>query len=267
MLFLPGFATRSLTRLAYLFSAYFIPFSSASTMAARRATCDDLKGLMDVVLSAMPQDPAWDYRFPYRHKYPEDEIKYQTLFFKLMVDPSYEDFEVNVLEAPSLEDPNILRIVAFAIWDVTYINKRRYGSDYVTKHPAGAVNEAGGSSRRDANFAHMKAFREAGVAAKHKYFEGRFGSNQIHLQVLGTHPDYQRRGYGSALCEWGVKRAQQDEVAISLLASPAGYKLYSALGFEDLGTITVQVPGETESIVLRPMSLVPEKSRSRLELL
>jgi len=104
MLFLPRFAARSLTGLAYLFSIYSIPFSSASTMAARRATYDNLKGLTDVVLSAMPQDPAWDYRFPYRYKYPEDETKYQTLFFKLMVDPSYEDFEVYMLEAPSLED-------------------------------------------------------------------------------------------------------------------------------------------------------------------
>jgi GNAT superfamily N-acetyltransferase len=236
-------------------------------MAERRATCDDLEGLMNVVLSAMPQDPAWDYRFPYRHNYPEDERKYQTLFFKFMIDPSYEDFEVRVLEAPRLDDPSTSMIVAFAVWDVTYINKRRHGPDYVTKHPGSAVNEAGGSSRRDANFAHMKAFREGGAAAKHTYFDGRFGYNQIHLQILGTHPDYQRRGYGSALCAWGMKRAQQDNVAISLLASPMGFKLYLALGFEDLGKVTVQVKGETEAIVLRPMSYVPEKGPERLELL
>jgi hypothetical protein len=50
------------------------------------------------------------------------------------------------------------------------------------------------------------------------------------------------------------------EVAISLLESPAGYKLYLALGFKDLGTVIVQVLGEMESIVLCPMSLVLEKS-------
>ena len=84
-------------------------------MAARRATCDDLDGLMNVVLSTMPQDPAWDYRFPYRHKYPEDKRKYQTLFFKFMIDPSYEDFELHVLEAPRLNDPSTSMIVAFAV--------------------------------------------------------------------------------------------------------------------------------------------------------
>lgn len=110
----------------------------------------------------------------------------------------------------------------------------------------------------------MKAFRETSMAAKHKYFDGRFGYNQIHLQILGTHPDYQRRGYGTALCEWGMRRAKQDQVAVSLLASPMGYKLYLALGFEDFGTVPVQVDGEEEKIELRPMSWVPEMRSERL---
>jgi hypothetical protein len=60
-----------------------------------------------------------------------------------------------------------------------------------------------------------------------------------------------------------METAKRDMVSVSLLASPTGFKLYPTLGFADLGAITVQVEGEEENIVLRPMSYVPE-TRSKL---
>jgi hypothetical protein len=42
-----------------------------------------------------------------------------------------------------------------------------------------------------------------------------------------------------------------------------GLLLYSHLGFNDLGTIAVQVPGEEERAYLKPMVFEPEGERER----
>lgn len=138
MPFFSNFATfcflRFLTGMAGLLSLNTSTSLTSAAMVVRKATCDDLEGIMNVVLNAMPQDPAWDYRFPHRKEYPEDERKFQTLFFEFLIDPSYEDFEVRVLGTPRDDDAGKSIIAAVAVWDVTYLNKRRNGPDYVTKH-------------------------------------------------------------------------------------------------------------------------------------
>jgi hypothetical protein len=96
-----------------------------------------------------------------------------------------------VLETARLDDPDTSMTVAFAVWDVTYVNKRKFGPDYQTKHRSYSQcmhrtffrpllmllklqppsNESGGSSRKDANFAHSEAFREADIAGRRKFLD------------------------------------------------------------------------------------------------
>jgi hypothetical protein len=99
-------------------------------MAIRPATMADLDAVVDVVINAMPDDPQWTYRFPYRHEFPEDHLKYTKMLYQLFIDPSYDDWFVLVKEAPSIEDSNVSKIVAFSVWDVSYINKAKHGPDY-----------------------------------------------------------------------------------------------------------------------------------------
>jgi hypothetical protein len=47
--------------------------------------------------------------------------------------------------------------------------------------------------------------------------------------------------------------ANEEDVVISLMASPMGKLLYSHLNFRNLGKIVVQVPGETAKVFLVPM--------------
>lgn len=121
-----------------------------------------------------------------------------------------------------------------------------------------AANEAGGSTRQDANAAHVTAFKEKATAGREKYFNRAYGSDQIFLQILATLPAYRRQGFGSALCRSGMSRARDDDVVVTLYASPMGFPLYSAIGFQHLGDITVRVPGEEESITLNAMVYTPE---------
>ncbi|KAL4932398.1 GNAT family N-acetyltransferase [Aspergillus undulatus] len=53
------------------------------------------------------------------------------------------------------------------------------------------------------------------------------------LDTLATHPDYQRRGAGSMLLQWGCGLADEDSVALYVDASKAGASLYQRFGFVD----------------------------------
>lgn len=57
--------------------------------------------------------------------------------------------------------------------------------------------------------------------------------NEKDLDTLGTHPDYQRRGAGSMLVQWGCDLADKDGVAAYVDASKEGASLYQRHGFVD----------------------------------
>jgi GNAT superfamily N-acetyltransferase len=82
-----------------------------------------------------------------------------------------------------------------------------------------------------------------------------YGQQLAHLQILGTHPNYQRMGAGSALLRHGIKQAQDLGLPITLFASPMGKPLYTSFGFDDRGKVVVRVNGEDESTDLNPMVL------------
>lgn len=51
--------------------------------------------------------------------------------------------------------------------------------------------------------------------------------------MLGTHPDYRKRGAGSMLVQWGCDLADREGAAAYLDASKAGAPLYEKFGFVD----------------------------------
>lgn len=54
-----------------------------------------------------------------------------------------------------------------------------------------------------------------------------------HLDGLAVDPAYQRRGIGRKLMEWGMERAKEEGVPITLTSTPAGQRLYQKLGFRE----------------------------------
>ncbi|KAL2258261.1 hypothetical protein VTK26DRAFT_8513 [Humicola hyalothermophila] len=98
-------------------------------MEPRLALPDDIEAVTRVIIETMPLDPQWDYRFPYRHDYPEDHYKYTKMLFEYFLDPAYDDWVVMVVE-DSFEPGGPPEVVAFGVWDVSYANKRRYGPGY-----------------------------------------------------------------------------------------------------------------------------------------
>lgn len=79
----------------------------------------------------------------------------------------------------------------------------------------------------------------------------------LHLQCIGTDPDFQRHGAGTLLINWGIRTARQHGLWTGLFASPLGELLYARLGFESVGDVTVRVEGQDEEIGVKAMGLRP----------
>ncbi|KAK0665619.1 hypothetical protein QBC41DRAFT_11734 [Cercophora samala] len=233
-------------------------------MKPRLGVPADIEAVTDVIIRTMPLDPQWDYRFPYRDKFPEDHYRFTRLLFEYFLDPAYDDWQVMVVEDSLEPGCDERRVVSFSVWDVSYRNKRRYGPGYLTQDPVTEVENQGGRTRRDANHEHFQEFWRGQIRAYKMYF-GKIGPEQIHLQILATLPDFQRRGHASSLCKWGMKLVHKERLSdISVMASPMGYSLYTWLGFGLVGTFSIQVAGEEEMLTLHAMKYVPDMKASRV---
>jgi predicted N-acetyltransferase YhbS len=92
----------------------------------------------------------------------------------------------------------------------------------------------------------MTAFREAVGKAKTEWFDNNYGEKQIYLGMLACHPDYQKRGAGEMLVRWGIDKGRAEGLTPTLFASPMGMKLYTRLGYKDVGSFRAQVEREKE---------------------
>ena len=59
--------------------------------------------------------------------------------------------------------------------------------------------------------------------------------------MLVCEPKYQRRGAGRVLPGWGVKLADELVLETYLEASSQGHHLYESAGFEDVGTLDLDM--------------------------
>lgn len=58
-------------------------------------------------------------------------------------------------------------------------------------------------------------------------------SERWYLDGLAVDPLHQRRGIGLKLMEWGMERSKEEGIPVTLIASPAGLRLYEKLGFKE----------------------------------
>ncbi|KAI9672460.1 MAG: hypothetical protein M1817_003226 [Caeruleum heppii] len=212
-------------------------------MLLRRATAADVEAITDIAQAAMPDDPQWDYRFPYRDRYPEDNRRWTRQFYQDFFDEpaKFATWVMTVPDAAGQRDPG--KPVAFAVWVVENL-QQGFQTAQPFEHP-----REGREERRDANPEHMQAFLDAIDEAMHEYFD-RLGTSQIDLHVLATHPDYRRRGAATTLCKWGMKEAKGRDMSVTVIGSPMGTPLYVQLGFVELGHAIAQVQGEDQKLIL-----------------
>jgi len=205
----------------------------------RRYRRSDLDDITSIYLAAFKNDPEQAYRFPFAAKYPEESLKYTRQRYSEYMDGAEDgDYEIMVVEGPSNADPATKSTIAFSIWELPGAKDQKVVS--ASKAPTDRYE------RKDGAPARMKAFREALAKCKEAWFTSKFGTQQLTLMMLGTRPDYERRGAGTMLTKWGLARAKDEKIPVTLFSSPMAEKLYATLGFREVGVVHVQVEGEPE---------------------
>jgi hypothetical protein len=113
------------------------------------------------------------------------------------------------------------------------------------------------------NLTRAASFIRQTNAIEEKYFSPSVYPDQLYLNILATHPDWDGHGFGARQVEWGMNLSRTLEsgkseqmldssslklgVPVTLLATPAGWLLYDSLGFEGLKNATVEmVDGDGE---------------------
>ncbi|KAK3312015.1 acyl-CoA N-acyltransferase [Apodospora peruviana] len=197
-------------------------------MFVRLATAADLDAITWVLVNASPLDPIYPYRFPDRHLYPAE-------FTALCRQKCREYLATSTVVVCEMDN---VGVVAFSAWDTPV---RRF-------HPVGEpISRPSNNPIMPITIGHkdrMLAFRQECASNKTRLFDSRFRSKGGHmfLKILLCHPDYQRRGAGTALTMWGINEARrQGGLHTTVFASPMGLALYKKLGFKEIGKFRVQL--------------------------
>ena len=94
----------------------------SSLVVVRQARLSDLDCLTEICLAAMPMDPQWDWRFPFRKDFPEDTFFFTRAKYLEFLENTSGYWRVMVAELQSPSAQAAIPI-AFAVWDVRNVKK------------------------------------------------------------------------------------------------------------------------------------------------
>ncbi|QDS70377.1 hypothetical protein FKW77_009145 [Venturia effusa] len=218
--------------------------SILSKPRVRLATSRDKDGYVHATRAGYELDLQFRWRYPYRHDFPDDAVEATGIQFDQAL--LNEKATVLVAEPPRLEngtemiDENWI-IVAGVVWEWKFL------TEVEDEHPP--IGFSGPTSgRRDMNPHRQRLFITAITAAEKHNLGPEWGPKRLELADCATDPTYHRRGAGRALVEWGLARAKEANVPVSLTASPMGRELYLRLGFRELDFFECE-DGEGEEVV------------------
>ncbi|PVH85482.1 hypothetical protein DL98DRAFT_511531, partial [Cadophora sp. DSE1049] len=223
------------------------------SLEIRLATLDDLPEITDIVIKAFETDPEWNYRYPRRHDFPEDHFNCTKEPFRQTLESGggKEDAAhvMFVVTAKARDSAKRGKPIAVAVWEHQPLNGTQPEIDTRFR------TDSRCAKRRDMNQAHSAEFNRVIFGAKKERFDDKYGTTQMHLEIIATHPDFQGQGAGSNLMDWGLKTASHENRVITLLASPGAAGFYTHLGFDILFNLTIQVQGEAEKVEATGMEL------------
>jgi hypothetical protein len=91
-------------------------------LTVRKATLADLDAITTVAQEGFPDDPEFDYRFPYRHQYPEDNRRWVREEYREYLEQP-EKYAVVVVTAKDNDD----KPVALSVWDMKVLARHQGG--------------------------------------------------------------------------------------------------------------------------------------------
>ena len=95
----------------------------------RKANKSDLEDITTVAQAGFPDDPEFDYRFPKRDKYPEDNRKWIRREYQAYLEQP-EKFTVMIITTPVEKDGQVAsRAIALAVWDMAVLTEATGGGE------------------------------------------------------------------------------------------------------------------------------------------
>ena len=227
-------------------------YLSDSKIHIRPGTEADLDDITTVIVNAFRSGPDWRYVYQHQDEYRE----YQWKCMRETVDNIFQHAPnntlTNVISVPLSHDAADTpgkrneRVVAVAFWRIM-----EPGAGHSDSNSINALGIGSGSAEcldhLDANLTRALDFNRQFLAAEEHYIWS-LPEKQMHLALLGTHPDWDGHGFGAAHCQWGMEMARGMDVSTTLMATPAGWPLYDSLGFDSVANITIETLGELEDL-------------------
>ncbi|GKT51917.1 uncharacterized protein ColSpa_12098 [Colletotrichum spaethianum] len=213
---------------------------TASVLILEPATVEDVPALTEVWFAAFAQDPEIARLWP---DTPRVRAWWDGANRDDMLAKPFQRF-VKVVDPGSADARGRARIAAWSKWDTSMPAQRGRRYPPCCEDMPGEVF--------DAFF--EKEERERGRVMGRRSITVRGDccpASDRDLDTLVTHPDYQRRGAGSMLLEWGCGLADENGVAAYVDASKAGKGLYERFGFVDKSEADA---GEVASMARRQRS-------------
>lgn len=209
----------------------------------RPATELDLDDITTVIMDAFAPGQVYRYVFPQLDQYRQ----YHWRCLRKDVGRSLKYKEKNdfwnVIAVPIEETANFAiqgrheRVVAVGVWDVLEPAKNvvRPGmiSPFVSR-----MGHMSCSDHLDVNITRALDYsRQYGPAEKH--YVDDYPDKQVYLALLATHPDWDGHDFAATHIQWGLNMAAEMDLMTTLIATPAGWKLYNQLGFDSVANITI----------------------------
>ena len=107
--------------------------------------------------------------------------------------------------------------------------------------------------RKDADTARLHIYRQRTTEAKESILRARYGDQHLNLVQVAVASQYQRRGVGKAMVNWGIERAREQQVPITLFATCTMMPWYESQGFKALDSVFIQAEDEDDHVVLAIM--------------
>ena len=101
----------------------------ADNLTLRTATKADLDGLTRVAQAGFPDDPEWNYRFPHRKEFPEDNWKWTRREYEEYLDQpeKYAVLVVTLKAAVEIDGKVESKLAALAVWDISVLTESTGG--------------------------------------------------------------------------------------------------------------------------------------------
>jgi len=204
----------------------------------REATWGDVPQLAKIAVAAFDGSTSMEYLFPGMYNYPGDYY-----------DSWYEQlrgmfFAANVMVLVKESGGENSLVVGFAVWKFTgtasdgldlrkqslYMKSGRKLSAWQT-----TISSFLHKNRAISTEHHEALFEAARAKKKELWPQGM--PIQWNLSRLAVDPEWQHKGFGTELTEWGLEQADKDQVICFLSSSLMARSLYKSLGFEEVGDI------------------------------